>query len=297
MTKKAHAMKRGIALLVGCLVGIPAVSQAAQERKSPLADAPAIRKRLELRSTRFEMGVGVMQTLNQDFYNALLVDVKMGFHLTDWLAISGSFGYNMTPGWRTSFNSKLNSTLASSCHADNGIGACDGQGGNPTPENDKTPTQAQAAAAQNRIQWVGLAQLEFAPITGKFSLFSKIFMNYDFYLIGGAAFVNLMKKGNVEGLNTHVNADGKTVYDPPGYLKAVTGMKIGPNFGVGMHAFANNFFALNLELRDLMYKNNAAGRAITSPKSAESDDQVWTHNWFVGLNFMFFLPADVKSSR
>jgi hypothetical protein len=208
MTKKAHAMKRGIALLVGCLVGIPAVSQAAPERKSPLADAPAIRKRLELRSTRFELGVGAMQTLNQDFYNAMLVDVKAGFHITDYLAISGSFGFNVTPGWRTSFNSKLNSTLASSCHADNGIGTCDGKNGNPTPENDKTPTQGQASAAQNRIQWVALAQIEFAPITGKFSLFSKIFMNYDFYLIGGAAFVNLMKKGNVEGLSTHEDANG-----------------------------------------------------------------------------------------
>lgn len=296
MTKKAHAMKRGIALLVGCLVGIPAVSQAAPERKSPLADAPAIRKRLELRSMRGELGVGTMQTLNQDFYNALLVDVKAGIHFTDYLALTGSFGFNVTPGWRTSFNSKLNSTLASSCHADNGIGACDGKNGNPTPENDKTPTQAQASAAQNRIQWVALAQIEFAPVTGKFSLFSKIFMNYDFYLIGGAAFVNLMKKGNVEGLTTH-DDNGKLVYDPPGYLKAVTGMRIGPNFGVGMHAFANNFFALNLELRDLMYKNNAAGRAITSGKDVKSNDQVWTHNWLVGLNFMFFLPADVKSSR
>lgn len=292
MTKKAHAMKRGIALLVGCLVGIPAVSQAAQERKSPLADAPAIRKRLELRSMRGELGVGTMQTLNQDFYNALLVDVKAGFHFTDWLALTGSFGFNLTPNWRTSFNNKLHSTLASSCHDPNTTGTCDGQNSNPTPENDKTPTQAQAAAAQNRIQWIGMAQLEFAPITGKFSLFSKIFMNYDFYLLGGGAFVNLMKKGNVDTSN----CDGD-ICGPPGYMKPVTGMKFAYNFGVGMHAFANNFFALNLELRDLLYKNNAAGRAITSRKEKPSDDQVWTHNWLVGLNFMFFLPADVKSSR
>jgi outer membrane beta-barrel protein len=302
MTKKAHAMRRGIALLVGCLVGIPAVSQAAQERKSPLADAPAIRKRLELRDKRFELGVGAMQTLNQDFYNAMLVDVKVGFHITDYLAITGSFGYNLTPNWRTSFNSKLNTTLASSCHADPITGDCDGKNGNPTPENDKTPTQAQASAAQNRIAWIGLAQVEFAPITGKFSLFSKIFMNYDFYVIGGAAFVNLIKKGNVEGLHRREvkDAEGKVidiVYDPPGYMKPVTGMKIGPNFGLGMHAFVNNFFALNLELRDVMYKNNPAGRAITSAKDHESHDQTWTHNLLVGLNFMFFLPADVKSSR
>jgi len=297
MTKKAHAMKRVIALLVGCLVGIPAVSQAAQERKSPLADAPAIRKRLELRSMRGELGVGVMQTLNQDFYNALLVDVKAGFHFTDWLALTGSFGFNMTPNWRTSFNSKLNSTLATSCrdpkNADStGDGdICDGKGGRPTIASDKTPTQANAAAAENRIQWLGLAQLEFAPITGKFSLFSKIFMNYDFYVIGGAAFVNLMKKGNVD--NSY--CDGGTCRTDN--ARPVTGMKLGGNVGAGMHAFANNYFALNLELRDLIYKNNASGRAITSRTDVVSNDLVWTHNWLVGLNFMFFLPADVKSSR
>ena len=38
-----------------------------------------------------------------------------------------------------------------------------------------------------------------------------------------------------------------------GWDEGVAGMKIGGNVGVGMHAFANNFFALNLELRDLFY--------------------------------------------
>jgi outer membrane beta-barrel protein len=291
-------MKSGIALLVGCLVGIPAVSQAAQERKSPLADAPAIRKRLELRDKRFELGVGAMQTLNQDFYNAMLADVKIGFHITDWLAITGSFGYNLTPNWRTSFNNQLNSTLATSCRDpknQNSTGKgdlCDGTAGRPTIASDKTPTQANATAAENRIQWVGLAQLEFAPVTGKFSLFSKIFMNYDFYLLGGAAFVNLMKKGDVD--NSYCQGGDVCRIDN---ARAVTGMKLGINGGVGMHAFANNFFAINVELRDLVYKNNASGRAITSRTDVVSNDQVWTHNFLVGLNFMFFLPADVKSSR
>ena len=297
MTKKAHAMKRGIALLVGCLVGIPAVTHAAQERKSPLADAPAVRKRLELRDKRFEMGVGAMQTLNQDFYNALLVDVKVGFHLFDWLALSVSGGFNLTPTWRTAFNNQLNSTLSTSCRdpknadqtGDNQI--CNGKGGNPTVASDKTPTQANAAAAQNRIQWIGMAQLEIVPVTGKFSLFSRIFMNYDFYVLAGGAFVNLMKKGNVD--NSYCNDVG-CIYD---HARPIVGLKPAINVGVGMHAFANHYFALNVELRDLIYKNNPAGRAITSRLDIDSKDENWTHNWLVGLNFMFFLPADVKTSR
>jgi len=110
MTKKAHTMKKGIALLVGCLVGIPAITQAAQERKSPLADAPAIRKRFELRANRLEVGVGLTQTIGQDFYNALLLNLRLGYHITDWIGVSVSAGLlNVTPNWRSSFNDQLNS--------------------------------------------------------------------------------------------------------------------------------------------------------------------------------------------
>ena len=143
MTKKAHTMKKGIALLVGCLVGIPAITQAAQERKSPLADAPAIRKRFELRANRLEVGVGLTQTIGQDFYNALLLNLRLGYHITDWIGVSVSAGLlNVTPNWRSSFNDQLNSNLTTAA---------------ATPDG-KTPTPANAAAAENRIGMVILPQ-------------------------------------------------------------------------------------------------------------------------------------------
>ena len=60
--------KHRFALLVARRHGdrLPLAAQA--QRKSPLADAPAIRKRFELRSTRLELGVGGGSTVNQDFY-------------------------------------------------------------------------------------------------------------------------------------------------------------------------------------------------------------------------------------
>jgi len=153
MTKKAHKMKRGIALLVGCLVGIPAVTQAAQERKSPLADAPAIRKRLELRDKRFELGVGMASTIGQDFYDALLLNVRAGYHITDWIGVSVSAGLlNIYPNWRSSFNDQLNSALVTA---------------EKTPDG-KTPTAANAEAAENRIGMVILPQVDLVPFTGKF---------------------------------------------------------------------------------------------------------------------------------
>lgn len=270
MTKKAHAMKRGIALLIGCLVGIPAVTQAAQERKSPLADAPAIRRRVELRDKRFELGVGVASTIGQDFYNALMLNVRLGFHITDWIGLSVSAGvFNLTPEWRSSFNDKLNDALPASNQ----------------PGDTKTPTQHNAAAAENRIGQIIMPQIDIVPFTGKFSLFSRLFANYDVYMVAGPSFVNLVKHGTID----------------PGSecCKAVpyVGWKPGVNVGFGMHAFINNYFAINVEAHNLMYNNNAAGRDVTGSSSVNSDDAQWTYNWLVGLNFMFFLPAQAKVSR
>jgi outer membrane beta-barrel protein len=302
MTKKAHVMNRGIALLVGCLVGIPTVSQAAAERRSPLADAPAIRKRLELRDKRFEIGVGTAMTLNQDFYNALMLNVRLGFHITDWLGLSVSGGvFNLTPTWRTSFNNTLNSRLANSCrneaYARDAASGCTDASSTRTVANDKTPTQANAAAAQNRIGQIILPQIDIIPFTGKFSLFSKLFMNYDLYVSVGPAFVNLVKRGTVDSGTFKATIDNVEVSSIPDNASPYTGMKVGGSAGVGLHAFANNFFAFNVELHDLIYKNNAAGRDVTGNPAVSSQDLQWTHNWLVGLNFMFFLPPSVRVSH
>jgi outer membrane beta-barrel protein len=303
MTKKAHTMKRGIALLVGCLVGIPTVSQAAQERKSPLADAPAIRKRIDLRNKRFELGVGLLSTVGQDFYNALMLNLRLGFHITDWLGVSASAGlYNLTPNWRSSFNSKLNDALQSSCRVPGNATSdqCAGASAKTSVATDKTPTPGNAAAAENRIAQVIMApQVDLVPFTGKFSMFGKVFMNYDVYVFGGPAFVNLVSKGQID--NSY--CDQKTAAGTPTCLhdNAVpyTGWKLGGNVGAGMHAFANDFVAINIEVHNLIYKNNAAGRNVYSKTTdlVSNADLQMTYNWMVGLNCMFFLPATAKVSR
>jgi len=86
---------------------------------------------------------------------------------------------------------------------------------------------------------------------------------------------------------------------PPDYAKPYTGMKLAYNVGVGMHAFANNFFAINIEVHDLIFQNNASGRNVVTPQgSAVTDsDLQWTNNWLVGLKLHVFLPAHVKVSH
>ena len=101
--------KHRFALLVAlATVSLPIAAQA--QRRSPLADAPAIRKRFELRQTRFEVGVGGGTTVNQDFYHTISVNVRLAFHITDWLAIAG-FGNFGVAQVATGFQGKLTESL------------------------------------------------------------------------------------------------------------------------------------------------------------------------------------------
>jgi outer membrane beta-barrel protein len=257
-------MTKRFAFVTILAVGLP-VAASAQERKSPLADAPAIRKRVELREHRFEIGPGIGSSVGQDFYHAVFVGARLGFHIADWLALSGTIGQNITPNFKTSFHDKLYDVLP------------DAKG------TDRTPTRADAEAGMNKIgQVIGL-QVEIVPFTGKFALFSKLFLNYDFYVFGGPGFINFTADTACPGTASP--------------SCAVTGFKPGANFGVGTHMFFNDWFALNLEVRDIFLRNNPAGRDENGDGVANDDDIAWHSNFMVGLNLMFFLPGKAVISN
>ncbi len=280
MSKKEHAMKKTVALLIGCLLAVPSLAQAAPERRSPLAGAPAIRKRVELRDSRFELGAGAAVTINQDFYNAVLLNVRAAYHFNDWLGLSVNAGvFNATPDLKTSFHNKLSDALGTS-------GRLSGNTG------DRTPTPADAEAAANRINMIISPQIDWTFFTGKFALFSKLFMNYDVYLMTGASFINLVKKGTVDPAYC-----SPTDENPAPRCEPFTGMKVGGNVGVGMHAFVTDYFAINLEARDVIFKNNPAGRDVNGDGGTDSRDLSWGHNWLVGLNLTFFLPGKARISN
>src|SRR4051795_2831136 len=200
MIKRTSFASLATALAVAAGVAAP-MTAAAQERKSPLADAPAIRRRVELRDKRFEIGVGMGSTLGQDFYHAIMVQGRLGFHITDWLALAAVGGLNVTPKFKTSFNERLMDVL-------------------PTDKGtDRTPTKQEALDGMNRIGEVIGGQVELIPFTGKFALFSTLFMNYDFYAFGGPAAIDF-KADKVCPAGSELASC------------AVTGFKVGANFGV-----------------------------------------------------------------
>jgi outer membrane beta-barrel protein len=279
---RGHRGQKCFALLVAlAMTAVPLAAQA--QRKSPLADAPAIRKRYELRASRLEVGAGFGTTINQDFYHTLFFNVKAGFHLTDWfsVAVFGGFAVaNVATTFQNDLVSHLNATPAMN-----------------QPPNE--PTKNEALASMQKIKSILGAQLEFTPFTGKYSLAGKLFANYDFYAFVGPGLINVAP---TDGSNLtdcgSVTALPPTASGGPGgpFSCKVTGSKIGGNFGIGLHSYFNEWMALNVELRDILAQLNPSGRDNNGDGVANSGDLSWTHTFMVTANLVFYLPATPRIS-
>jgi outer membrane beta-barrel protein len=265
----APLVSLGLALVV---VAVPLAAQA--QRRSPLEDAPAIRKRVELRETRFEAGVGFGSTVGQDFYHTMMLDLRLGFHLNDWLSIAAFGGFGVA-NIATGFESNLVGSLPTA---------------NPTVPRE--PTQAVAKDSMEKITAVLGAQLEFTPFTGKYSLFGKVFAHYDFYAFGGVGALDVKPTdGSVPA------CAAPTVSAMPPTSCSESGLKPAANFGIGLHSYFNDWLALNIELRDLLARLNPSGRDVNGDGAANSDDQTWTSTYVVTANIMFFLPGRAAISQ
>jgi outer membrane beta-barrel protein len=270
------AMQKRLAFLVVALsvFALPLVAHA--QHKSPLADAPAIRKRLELRSTRFELGVGGATTSGQDFYHSVMINVKLGFHITDWLSLAGFGGFTVA-SIDTGFKDSVVGSLS------------------PNGDSTRAPARGVATGSMNKIQQMLGAQLEITPFTGKYSLFGKLFAHYDFYAFVGPGFINYAATDS----SVQSCGDNGALAAPPAQPApcAVTGLKIGVNTGVGIHSFINQFLALNFELRDIISPNNAAGRDVNGDRRVDNNDLTYGNTFVGSLALVLYFPTTADISN
>jgi len=283
--KSRHSGHRWLTLLIALAVtAVPLAAQA--QRKSPLADAPAIRKRYELRATRLEVGAGFGSTINQDYYHTLFFNAKLGFHLTDWLAVS-AFGSFAVANVATTFQSDLVNSLNSTR-----------MDAPPVNQPVSEPTRQQALDSMQKINNILGAQLEFTPFTGKYSFAGVLFANYDFYIFGGAGVISVSP--TTSDTNALAPCQSTNPNDPKtstaAYSCAVSGSKFGGTFGLGLHSYFNHWMALNVELRDFLAQLNPSGRDTNADLHATTDDLTWTHTLSVAANLVFYLPASPSIS-
>jgi outer membrane beta-barrel protein len=248
-------------------------SRAQAQHKSPLADAPAIRKRVELRDKRFEIGVGAGSTLNETFFHDIMVSAHLAFHITDWLAIGG-VGLFGVKALNTGFQDELTATLKP-----------------PMAMGDRAPSAAEAMSAMNKPSMALLGQIELTPFTGKFSLFGKLFAHYDFYIAPGVGILSLVKGST----GTAAAACRDKALDV--VTCTATGSQPAGSLAGGFNAFINDTVAITAEVRPVVSKDNPAGRDVNGDGHADKGDLTWTAHWIGTLGVTVFLPpkADISN--
>jgi outer membrane beta-barrel protein len=262
-------------------------SEAHAERgRNPLAGQPAIRHRLELRRMRFEISPQFLISANQPFLIGIGGGANLQFHITDWLGIGASFHYtaSVAAPLANQVESALPNMAAGSQDPAFGL---------------RQPSKQQFKDHLIGPNFLGGLYATLTPMGGKFSMFNALFAHYDFYGLAGIGIVNLgtplsSGAGYADAMPT--NNDVNVQSSAP-----LTGIRMAGLIGIGVHIYLNDFIALQLEMRDYLYKSNPGGLDVNATDSKRGqgpvltgDDEYVTSNLYFGAGLSIFLPPKAK---
>lgn len=313
------------ASLAAVITLLPDTAQA--KRKSPLEGKPVVVRKLELRKLRVGLTPFVGMSLSQPFVHKGYVGGKLHFDITDWIGVRGMFAYGVM-----NFDAKLLKGLGtpnSPGSLPTGIpkGTPENQGPvntrGDTDFNNPAPLAHDFHAGLTRNSFLSSLDVVFIPFSGKLGLFSGIFTEYDLYLFGGLGIAGFQRhypnvdstsdalaKANM-GLNTAnpgaadycvPTANPTAGPDRECFLHPVapdTGVKVGASFGGGIHVFLADWAAVNLDVQDILVRNNPAGLNATTddvPPVVDKSDKNWNHNVMMTLGVTFYFPPKAKRS-
>lgn len=200
--------KCGVALC-GCVMmsvlAMPAFAapkKKQQVRKKFKDKIHVVQRKPVLQKKRFELTPRFGTSFNDSLYKSFRVGVNANYHITERLFVGA------TVDWYD-FGGAL---------------------GGPTDVYNRVQSQTNAVPDTPVPLWSAGAELGFAPIFGKFSMFNRRLGFYDIGVTVGGAWVNARSVRNV----TPTAGAGGTI-------------------SVFNHIFLNEWFSLNFEVRDTIY--------------------------------------------
>jgi outer membrane beta-barrel protein len=263
-------------------------SASAQEIQltGPLKGAPAVRQLRLYRQGRLELSPTVSFTLLDEYRRTILVGAMVNYAIRDWIAI-GAWGAAGVVSTTTDLTDKINATAQADALTANNVN----HNGNGT----RAPFGDQTA----RIQYMVAPQLTFIPFRGKLAIFNKIFVDADFYIAAGAAFVGIEERENCS------NTSGNLKCSDPASFKRASSTKIAPTFGVGFKFYPGNFWSIGVEYRAVPFAWNRAGfdSRGTGPNGnfpdgqVNSQDDTFKFNQLISVSLGFYLPTSPKLSE
>ena len=276
-----------IAVIAGAVVGIPGIA-AAQEEDNPakqLAEQPAVRHRLLLVKSRFELSPAFEATVNADYKHTVGLGLKIEYHLSNML----SFGVVGLYG--VSFDTGLVSRIVDNLPE---------RGSSQDIPGDPTPNKQEYESHLNTMPLHGAVYASITPWYGKLAAFGKAFVNFDFYFQGGLAIAQLDSSCSDAICNDpapgvidperDLEPDGDPNNDPP----LNDGIRPGLYLGGGIHVFINNWIALDLTVRDYIFSDNPSGLDFDADRAVTDDDRRFLNHLFMGIGVSFFFPSKAR---
>ena len=246
----------------------------------PLKGAPAVRKMRLYREGRFEVAPTVSFTLLDEYRRAILVGGRLTYNIKDWIGVGvwGGFGAVNTT---TDLTDQIDSVAVRDARTAPNLNH------NPNSPNGYAAFGDQTA----KISWVAAPQLTIIPFRGKLAIFQKIFVDTDFYISPGVAFVGLSERGECGG-------SGQKPCSDPSTFSTVSRTAIAPTFGLGLTFFASELVSVGVEYRALPFSWNRGGfdqrgggnNNKFPDGKINSDDQTFKWNQMVTLSVGFSFP-------
>ena len=298
MTRNPRFTKRLLTALTAglALLGITESAQAQElYLTGPLAGAPAVRKLRLYRQTRFEIAPAVSFTLLDEYQRTILLGARLQFNFTDWLAIGGWGALGSVIRLPTALTENIQTVneqrqaQVAPCNNDpNGQGC-----GGPLltqrlPAGNLGPDRKDQLGG---IDWVAAPQITLTPLRGKLALFQSIYLDTDFYISAGPAFVGVTERKNCNPCVGQFDTAKRTA--------------IAPTFAVGLSFYVNKWSALGFEYRGLPFAWNiggfdtaGGGKDNQFPDNKITDaDQRFRFNQMMTISYNFYLPTQYKVSE
>jgi len=296
---KTKTRKLTTRLLAGALAGFAAlaVTERADAQEilltGPLAGAPAVRKLRLHRQGRFEFSPGMTFTLLDEYRRTFFIGAKLGYNFTDWLSIGAWGGYGKLI--------QLDTYLTEQIQAQNAIRI---QRATDPVTGDPRDTERRLTAVNlgpdfseqlGGMDWIVSPQITWIPLRGKLALFQSIYLDTDFYVFGGPAFVGLTERADC----TNCASDNVTPFP------MTTRTAIAPTFGIGFSFYINKWAAMGFDWRFLPFSYNSGGfDTAGGGKDAEFPDNKITDadrrfhfQQLLGVSFNINLPTTPRLSE
>jgi outer membrane beta-barrel protein len=274
-------MRRALKGLLVTFLATGAIAATASEASAqeiqltgPLRGQPPVRRLRQYRAGRFEIAPTMSFSLLDEYRHAILAGARLQYNLTDWLGIGVWGAYNVV-NTTTDLTDQIQGIYP------------DNKARDPRVALNVGPNFPNQTA---NITYVAAPQLTAVPFRGKLAIFNKVFVDTDFYVSGGVAFV---------GLNEREDCTSSATKDCSKDFNMASRTAISPTLGIGLTFYTNDWISLGVEYRALPFSWNRAGfdsrGSGTNNKfpdgNIDKQDQTFKWNQMITIAVGFSLPA------